>query len=144
MNHQRVLVPIDFSDDSLSAFQTALDHFAGADRSLVLLHVVDSKDSEFQQAPEIRSELFEERRRRMQTLGNSRRDGWKDVSVLIEPGKPADVIIATAKNENADIVIMGSHGAGSLGKVLFGSTTYDVARKVKCSVMISKRPGATA
>ncbi len=144
MNHQRVLVPIDFSDDSLSAFQTALDHFAGADRSLVLLHVVDSKDSEFQQAPEIRSELFEERRRRMQTLGNSRRDGWKDVSVLIEPGKPADVIIATAKNESADIVIMGSHGAGSLGKVLFGSTTYDVARKVKCSVMISKRPGAPA
>ncbi|MFY7940438.1 MAG: universal stress protein [Burkholderiaceae bacterium] len=34
---------------------------------------------------------------------------------------------------------MGSHGTGGLGKMLFGSTTYDVARKVRCSVLISKR-----
>lgn len=139
MTYQRVLVPIDFSDDALSAFQVALDHFAGPDRSLVLLHVVDPADSELQQAPEIRAGLVEERRRRMTTLGNSRKDAWKEVVALVESGKPADVIIATAKNEGVDLVIMGSHGSGSLGKLLFGSTTYDVARKVKCSVMISKR-----
>jgi nucleotide-binding universal stress UspA family protein len=139
VTYQRVLVPIDFSDDALSAFQVALDHFAGPERSLVLLHVVDPADSELQQAPEIRAGLVEERRRRMTTLGNSRKGAWKEVVALVESGKPADVIIATAKNENADLVIMGSHGSGSLGKLLFGSTTYDVARKVKCSVMISKR-----
>lgn len=139
MTYQRVLVPIDFSDDALSAFQVALDHFAGPAQSLVLLHVVDPADSELQQAPEIRASLVEERRRRMTTLGNSRKDAWKEVVALVESGKPADVIIATAKSEGADLVIMGSHGSGGLGKLLFGSTTYDVARKVKCSVMISKR-----
>lgn len=141
MTYQRILVPIDFSDDSLTAFQVALDHFAGPDKSLVLLHVVDPNDSQLQQAPEIRAGLVEERRRRMNTLGNSRKDGWKEVVTLTESGKPADIIIATVKNEGTDLVIMGSHGSSGIGKVLFGSTTYDVARKVRCSVMISKRPG---
>ena len=76
----------------------------------------------------------------MNTLGNSRKDGWQEVVTLTESGKPADIIIATVKNEGTDLVIMGSHGTSGIGKVLFGSTTYDVARKVKCSVMISKRP----
>lgn len=37
------------------------------------------------------------------------------------------------------LVIMGSHGTGGLGKMLFGRTTHDVARKVRCSVLIGKR-----
>lgn len=139
MTYQRILVPIDFSDDSLTAFQVALDHFAGQEKSLVILHVVDPSDSQLQQPTEIRAALVEERRRRMNTLGNSRKDAWKEVVSLTESGKPADIIIATAKNEATDLIIMGSHGSSGIGKVLFGSTTYDVARKVKCSVMISKR-----
>ena len=139
MTYHRILVPIDFSDDSINAFQVALDHFAGADKSLVLVHVVDPTDSQFQQSAEIRAGLVEKRRSQMNALGESRKDSWKEVITLTESGKPADVIIATVKSEAVDLVIMGSHGVSGLGKVLFGSTTYDVARKVKCSVMISKR-----
>ncbi len=139
MSFQRILVPIDFSNDSLNAFQVALDRFAGPEHTLVLLHVVDPSGPEMQQPPEIRAKLVDDLRRRLTTLGNSRKDGWKEVVTTVESGKPSDIIIATAKNESADMVIMGSHGASGISKVLFGSTTYDVARKLTCSVMICKR-----
>lgn len=139
MSFQRILVPIDFSEDSLFAFQVALDHYAGKDKALVLVHVIDPHANEMNQGREMGSALIEERRRALTTLANSRRDLWGEVEALIESGKPADAIIAVAKAEHTDLVIMGSHGSSGLGHVLFGSTTYEVARKLKCSVMISKR-----
>lgn len=135
MPYQRILVPIDFSDASLTAFQLALDHYAHADRTLVLLHVVTAGGGEDLAA---QSAAAEEARRRITTLGNSRKSAWKDVETLVEAGKPTDLIIATAQRESVDLVIMGSHGAGGVRQMLFGSTTYDVARKVRCSVLISK------
>lgn len=140
MTIQRVLVPIDFSEDSLHALHMATERFAGTDQSLVLVHVVDTSAAEMQQPPDVRTGLIEERRRRLNTMGNGCKPAWKEVSVSLESGKAAEVIIATAKTESADLVIMGSHGASGLAKALFGSTTYDVARKLKCSVMIVKKP----
>lgn len=139
MNYQRILVPIDFSDDALSAFQVAIDSFASPDRTLILLHVVDSHPRGVEDYQQHNADFVEEKKHKLNSLGHSRRDLWKDVEILIESGRPTDVIIQTAKQESADLVIMGSHGDGGFTKSLFGSTTYDVARKVKCSVMISKR-----
>jgi nucleotide-binding universal stress UspA family protein len=60
-----------------------------------------------------------------------------DVQVAL--GQPTEKIIEAVTAHAINLVIMGSHGIGGLGKMLFGSTTYDVARKVRCSVLISKR-----
>jgi universal stress protein A len=139
MSYRHVLVPIDFSDDSLSAYQVALDHFTGSDTSLFLLHVIEQSVLEIHQDPHLRNQFIDSKKRQLSTLGNGRRGDWKDVVTLVESGKPTDTIIATARQLNADLVVMGSHGSSGLTKRLFGSTTYDVARQVKCSVMISKR-----
>jgi nucleotide-binding universal stress UspA family protein len=136
MIYQRILVPIDFSDDALSAYQVALDYYAGNDKTLILLHVIEDYDIERHSQTE--HDYAEGKKRQLRTLGNSRKDEWKEVVVLIESGKPIDKILGTVKLEEADLVVMGSHGSGGIAQGLFGSTTYSVARKVKCSVMISK------
>ena len=137
MKYRHILVPIDFSTYSLSAYQSALDHFADAESSLILLHVVELDPEEFS-GHQIGSDLVAQRRKQLQTLGNSHRNRWKEVSTLVEAGKPTQLIIETARREKVDLVMMGSHGSGSLVKALFGSTTYDVARKLECSVLICK------
>jgi nucleotide-binding universal stress UspA family protein len=139
MNYNRILVPIDFSADSLSAYQVALTHFAGQDKTLILLHVIEHGLTDIDPIQQVRANFIEETKRKLTTLGNSRKGDWKEVDTLIESGRPTDLIILTAKQTNADLVILGCHGTGGVTQGLFGSTTYDVARKVKCSVMISKR-----
>lgn len=137
MAYKCVMVPIDFSDDSLSAFQLAIDYFSGPETSLVLLHVFEPHPDDSGQSRS--GDRVEHLRHRMHTLGNSRKEKFKEVRTLIEQGRPADAIVSAARNEGADMVVMGSHGSTSLSKLLFGGTTYEVARKVKCSVLVSRR-----
>lgn len=136
-----ILVPIDFSNESLTAYQTALDHFISPERTLILLHAFESRVDDLSQ-DQRSGNLLEEKRRQLATLGNRRKSEWKDVLTLIEGGKPVDLIIATARQMPVELIIMGAGSSTGLVKGLFGSTTYDVARKVKCSVMITKPEAA--
>ena len=43
-----------------------------------------------------------------------------------EPGHAADVIVKAANHCNADLIVMGSHGHGSLGKLVMGSVATKV------------------
>ena len=138
MNFVRILVPIDFSEASLDAFKLAQERFAGANHTLILLHVIESGLGFVDPQNEIQPADIEERKHRLFSLGRLHGDAWKEVSTLVEAGNPVDCILNAAKLEHADLVIMGSHGTGGLKKALFGSTTYDVARKLKCSVMVTK------
>ena len=47
-------------------------------------------------------------------------------------------IIKTARKNNIDLIIMGSHGRTGLPHVLIGSVAERVARKAHCPVLIVK------
>jgi nucleotide-binding universal stress UspA family protein len=51
-------------------------------------------------------------------------------------GSPATLILAQAKIEDADYIVMGSHGHTALYDLLVGSTTYQVLRRTSCPVLI--------
>jgi nucleotide-binding universal stress UspA family protein len=138
MNFVRVLVPIDFSEASLEALNVARERFAGGSNILTLLHVIESGLGLIDPQNELQQTDIETSRHRLASLGRLQEGAWKEVSALVEAGKPVDCILDTANREHTDLVIMGSHGSGGLRRALFGSTTYDVARKLKCSVMVTK------
>ncbi len=138
MKFTRVFVPIDFSEASLEAFKLAKERFAGSGNTLTLLHVIESGLGLVEPQNELRLADIESCRHRLASLGKTQSGAWKEVSTQVEAGKPVDCILDTAHREGAELVIMGSHGTGGLRKALFGSTTYDVARKLKCSVMVTK------
>jgi nucleotide-binding universal stress UspA family protein len=139
MNIQRTLVPIDFSADSLHAFEVASDQFGGPDKTLVLMHVEESvsMDVELDEKKGIR--FIDELERKLKLLSETRKDSWGEILYTIVVGKSTDLIVETAHSMSVDMVVMGAHGNGGFVKGLFGSTTYTVARKLKCSVLISRR-----
>ena len=53
MSIDRILVPIDFSTESIKAYRLALDEFGGRGKSLVVVHVVDSVSSDVEDDPKI-------------------------------------------------------------------------------------------
>jgi len=57
--------------------------------------------------------------------------------VMDEPGK---AIVSRAKTWNADLVVVGSHGHGFLGRVLLGSVSDYVVHNSPCSVLVAKKP----
>jgi len=143
---ERVLVPIDFSDDSMNALELAQQRFADARATLVLVHAIDAAESVSEHTA-LRGQVVNAQaadvQRQLQTLASAHRTGWLEVHALTELGKPAEVILSAAQTWHADLVVMGSHGKTSLVRKLFGGTTYHVARKLDCSVLVL-RAGKTA
>ena len=76
-------------------------------------------------------------------------EGWADegralgckVHTELRSGAPAPEILEAAKELEADLVVMGSHGYGKLHRLLLGSVADRVIRMAACPVLTVK--GAT-
>ncbi len=59
---------------------------------------------------------------------------------VLEGSKPADRILALAEKENVSMIMMSSQGKSWSRQIWTGSTTFDVARRALCPVLVV-RPG---
>ena len=57
------------------------------------------------------------------------------VRTVVQAGIPSDVIIGMAKELNADLVVMGTHGRHGLQHVILGSIAERVVRTAPCPVL---------
>lgn len=61
-----------------------------------------------------------------------------NVQAFVMTGKPADAIIETARDKNADLIVVGSHGRTGLEKLLMGSVAERVIVLANCAVLVVK------
>jgi nucleotide-binding universal stress UspA family protein len=54
-------------------------------------------------------------------------------------GSPAKKIVDVAKQEKADLIVMGTHGRTGVKRALLGSVTEAVVRRAPCPVLIMKQ-----
>ncbi len=71
---------------------------------------------------------LERRGRAVEALGLRAR--WK---VMV--GVPAEVIVAEAQAEQADLIVAGTRGRSGIGHLLLGSVAEAVIRKAPCPVL---------
>ncbi len=64
--------------------------------------------------------------------------GVKRTATVLLTGDAADGIIAQAKKEKADLIVMGSRGFGDLRGLLLGSVSHKVAAHADCGVLTVK------
>lgn len=63
------------------------------------------------------------------------------VTTTVVEGDPKKVILAEAAKFGAELIIIGTHGRGTISKFLTGSVSDAVARHAKCSVaMVGRMP----
>lgn len=141
---RRVLAAID--DSEVSAH--VLDWLAWTTDTLgaggAALHVVDYPLRDFIPRPaDHDASRFEEQadewlRRRLTEAGMD-----DSCAVRVALGEPEVEILATARRLRIDLLIMGTRGAGALGRFLLGTVAQSVARKASCPVLLvpAKGPG---
>lgn len=59
---------------------------------------------------------------------------------LAEVGYADSVILSTAEDLKADLIVMGTHGRTGLGRLLLGSVAEQVLRRATCPVLTVKAP----
>jgi nucleotide-binding universal stress UspA family protein len=73
------------------------------------------------------------------TLARAGQSRPESVTVRAAAGTPADVLIDAARD--ADLLVVGSRGAGRLAQLLMGSVSRQVSRQAGCPVIVVPAPG---
>jgi nucleotide-binding universal stress UspA family protein len=60
-----------------------------------------------------------------------------DPQVKITQGDPADEIIDEATEGDYQLIVVGTHGRGRLGRLVLGSVSSEVAERAPCAVVIA-------
>jgi nucleotide-binding universal stress UspA family protein len=107
-----------------------------AETRVLLMHVVEPADEESESKDKFVSrqvKLLED----MACELNLHNPELK-IEKALTSGKAISSIINQAKEENADLIVMGSHGRKGLERLLLGSVALAVIAKADCSVAIVK------
>ncbi len=62
--------------------------------------------------------------------------GLETVRVFVKAGQPARSIVAFAKDHDADLIVVGSRGLGSVEGFLVGSVSHKVTGLAECPVLV--------
>jgi len=136
----RILVGVDGSSSSDAVLQEAARRPWPAGSEFNVMTVVDPFF--FTRAPAILEEAKKNTLQSLEEQATSLVDsGWR-VSADVVLDNPRHALPRAAKRWKADLVLLGSHGHGAVGRLLLGSTAQAVLRHAECSVEIVRKSGA--
>ncbi len=136
---QRIVVPVDFSDDSFAALGTALALVSDVSH-LSLIYVLPVLDPA--EPGVIWTTVDDESRRHHAELALTERlagTGFSGVKTHIAFGDPGHEIADFAQREQADLIVLSSHGRTGLTRLLIGSVAEKTVRLAHCPVLVLKK-----
>ncbi len=138
----KLLLATDLSEASVSATEEAFELARRLGASLLVVSVIDPGSLLLPGGRySARMDQVRERRELLaQTLVERGRSDGVEVSFLVWEGDPGDMIVEAAEAEHADLVVVGSHGRGAVGRFFLGSVSEHVVRHAPCPVLVV-RPG---
>ena len=142
----KILLAIDESEFSQEAIREVEERFGNPDTTVRVLHVVgtfvppaaallDAGGSVEGVRADVAGRyqtLVDETAERL----NARRLTAEGV---VKDGDPGKVIVNEAREWGADVIVVGSHGRGGLGRLLMGSVAQYVVNHAPCSVEVAHR-----
>jgi nucleotide-binding universal stress UspA family protein len=137
----KVLLATDLSPTSRPATDEA---FAAARRLGAHLLVVSIIDTTSLRLPggrfNVRVDQVRSRREAaaQELVQRGRRESVR-VTFLVWEGDPGDSILEAARAEAADMIVLGSHGRGPIGRLLLGSVSQHVVRHARVPVVVVPR-----
>ena len=146
---KKILLPTDFSDYSKVAIQYAFEWFGKAvypdDVLFLLMHVYGTDHSTMiPSSPympaspvHLRDVMRVAERSMEKALADYRRryPAQRIQKMLVEGG-PVEAILDLAREEGADLIVMGTKGLGGLERAVLGSVTLGVTRAAPCPVLV--------
>jgi len=149
--YKKILVPVDGSDASRVGLEEALKLANGLQAKVCLVHGVNEM---FMPAVNFSGMYVDDFIKSLRESGNAiledakaraRKVGVEPEAVLVEAfGKRAsDLIIQQAKEWQADLIVMGTHGRRGVRRIALGSDAEHVLREATVPVLLVRSGAAS-
>lgn len=137
---RRIIVPVDFSvhTDTLANF--SINVARKFDGKITFIHVVnklpDYSDYRQDALSMLEGNLFDHAEKKMENFMKKMRNKYLECEGEVLSGDAADAIVSYARKSLADLVVISTHGAQGVEKVLLGSVADRVIKGVSCPTMV--------
>lgn len=135
---QRVLLATDLAGVSDRAADEAIELAVEHGAELLVLSVIDPGGLRLPGGRFVRR-IDEERTRVVagaQAIVARAHELGVRATFLVWEGDPVESIVSASGSEQSDVIVLGSHGRGRLGRLVLGSISNRVAELAKCEVMV--------
>ena len=137
---KKILAPIAFDQPSHSLdYAVALAAQLGATVCVVHVYpipVYSFPDGALITSPDLAAKLSAAAQKNLDAAVASRKERGVELSSLLLEGNPWEEIVAAAKKENADLVVMGTHARRGVTRALLGSVAEQVLRTSTVPVLV--------
>ncbi len=165
---KKILYATDLSENAKPAFSFAADLASRYDAGLIILHVLDEHPSlEEKIIGYVRADQWEEIKKRNEdearsaliskishrtligeVLDRFAKDAQKDLEevsfrtdgIMVVRGNPVEQILQQSAENGCDLIVMGTHGEGTLADAMIGSTARRVVRRSRIPVLVVRLP----
>ncbi|MBX2983899.1 MAG: universal stress protein [Flavobacteriales bacterium] len=146
---KNILVPLDLNAETDRVLDRATQIAQAFGAKLWLLHVA-APDPDFvgyeagpQYIRDVRAETLKEERTKLHRMVAELAASKLEAQPIMVMGPTVETILAEAERLHADLIVMGTHGRRGLAKAFLGSTSDDVLRANRYSVLIVPPPVTT-
>ncbi len=139
---KKVVIPVDFSSNTEKIVDYAMSVVDKLGAEGLFFHVVNDFEGWYgtmmvhPSFTTMTNDLEKKSKEQIATLVNDYKEKKFTVDGDVAVGDAAEEIMKYAKKQNADMIIIGTHGVKGLEKILMGSTAERVVKNAPCPVLI--------
>ena len=143
MSFRRVLIALDDSAIAAHAVEVGAELASALKAQAGLVYVVDPTLAFRPDSGVPAADWLAMLKREGQSLltAAATRSGVPPPWQFLREGKPADEILAAAREWEADAIVIGTHGRSGVSRIVLGSTAESVVRHASCPVLVIKPRG---
>jgi nucleotide-binding universal stress UspA family protein len=145
LEFKSIVVATDGSKYSLAAASEAIGLAKRNKSALTVISVVPSElmtptdiDFTMNQRELIAEKEMQEAEKNARSIKDAAQKEGVSARAFVMSGKPADAIIETARDKNADLIVLGSHGRTGVERLLMGSVAERVIVLASSPVLVVK------
>jgi nucleotide-binding universal stress UspA family protein len=138
---KKILVPVDFSENSQKILRTAAEFAVKFKAELAVIFVVQSFDDysgffvPHMPIIQLEEEMVKSAQEKIKSFVAETLNGSTSHTTAILSGDVVEEINRFAEEQKVDLIVMGTHGYKGLDKILFGSVAEKIVKTAPCPVL---------
>jgi nucleotide-binding universal stress UspA family protein len=140
-----IVCGVDFSNESLNALNAAIDIARLADARVVLVHAIEwlaeeqPPDTVEFNVSDLRARLVCDAQKKVDGLMDDNTSIGRSIRTRVLTGRAYREVLRVARDEEADLIVVGHHGRSHAPLPLVGSTAEQIVRGSPCPVLTVRR-----